>query len=91
MDPRILWRHSTVEADASATFDSAGILQLTWLFGNESSLAEIAEPNTSALRRAGMYRVNMGKMAQLKAADYASVAEGDCDDDNHGIRQSLLG
>ena len=39
--------------------DSAGILQLTWLLGNDDHFVEIERPEQQTLRRAGMFDVQM--------------------------------
>ncbi len=54
--------------------NSAGILQLTWLLGNESHFSEITRPDIQELRRAGLFDVQMSAWVESKArrgsADY---------------------
>ncbi|KIP09767.1 hypothetical protein PHLGIDRAFT_302452 [Phlebiopsis gigantea 11061_1 CR5-6] len=48
-------------------FESTGLLQLTWLLGQESRISEriadIVEPTDNNLRRAGLFEVNLGDTA----------------------------
>lgn len=53
-----------------AVVQSAGVLQLTWLLGNEPHIAEVPEPDLHALRVAGMFDV------QLSAPRPSGVALG---------------
>ncbi|GJE99694.1 hypothetical protein PsYK624_159650 [Phanerochaete sordida] len=43
-----------------AGIDSAGILQITWLLGNEPHIAAVGSPRLGALRTAGMFELNAG-------------------------------
>lgn len=52
--------------DLRSVFDSAGVLELTWLFGNEPALAKVRHPTLRALRAAGMYEVQLSERAQEK-------------------------
>ncbi len=50
----------------SNNLDAAGILQLTWLLGNDSHFTGIRKPDLHGLRRAGMFKVQMSAWAQDK-------------------------
>ena len=65
--------------DSSAVFDSAGILQLTWLLGNEPRLARVGKPDVKSLRKAGMFDVQMSEMALAKIREQPSIEEEDSD------------
>ncbi|KAI0788914.1 hypothetical protein BC629DRAFT_1440116 [Irpex lacteus] len=43
-----------------------GILQLTWLLGNESHLVDVRKPDHQKLRKAGLFYVQMSARAQQK-------------------------
>ena len=45
---------------------NTGILQITWLLGNDSHFATVQKPETQILREAGMFEVEMDAMAQEK-------------------------
>ncbi|KAI0777092.1 hypothetical protein BC629DRAFT_632196 [Irpex lacteus] len=47
--------------------NAAGILQLTWLLGNESHFAGIRRPERQELRQAGLFDVQMSARAKRKA------------------------
>lgn len=49
-----------------AVFDSTGVLQLAWLFGDEPDLLRIRRPEVEALRGAGMFEVELTKRAHEK-------------------------
>lgn len=58
--------------------DSAGILQLTWLVGNEAHLRRLATPTETVLRKSGMFEVDLGETLRRKAlhanqSDYGLV------------------
>ncbi|GJE98953.1 hypothetical protein PsYK624_151910 [Phanerochaete sordida] len=38
-----------------AVIDSAGVLEITWLLGNEPHISSVAHPEREALRSAGMF------------------------------------
>lgn len=46
--------------------DAAGILQLTWLLGNESRFAGIRRPDRQELRQAGLFDVQVSNWAEQK-------------------------
>lgn len=46
--------------------DKAGVLQLTWLVGNEYRLRQLSTPTDTELRAAGMYEVNMDEMSHRR-------------------------
>lgn len=48
-------------AARAAAIDSAGILQITWLLGNEEHLATVQVPEVETLRAAGMFEVEMSR------------------------------
>lgn len=50
----------------SNNLDAAGILQLTWLLGNDGHFTGIRKPDLHGLRRAGMFKVQMSAWAQDK-------------------------
>lgn len=43
---------------------SAGVLQLTWLLGNEPHIASVEKPELHALRAAGMFDVQLSEMSR---------------------------
>ena len=49
--------------NSRVAFDSAGILQLTWLLGTEPNLADVGNPDVGALRKAGMFDIRMSEKA----------------------------
>ncbi|KAI0777065.1 hypothetical protein BC629DRAFT_1525131 [Irpex lacteus] len=55
--------------------NSAGILQLTWLLGNESRFAGIRRPDRQELRRAGLFDVQMSTWAKHKTRRDSSEYE----------------
>ena len=57
---------------------SAGILQLTWLLGNDEHLAKVGRPKRQALRKAGLFDVQISDLAHRKA----SAAGVDDDEDS---------
>ena len=61
--------------NSRVVFDSAGILQLTWLLGTEPRLSCVGEPEVDELRKAGMFDVRMSEMAEEKVSS-ALGAEG---------------
>lgn len=46
--------------------DSAGILQLTWLVGNEAHLKRLVKPTETVLRQCGMFEVDLGETLRRK-------------------------
>lgn len=52
----------------SGELDTAGILQLTWLLGNNSHLSFIARPTQRILREAGMFDIQLSVRMQKKMA-----------------------
>lgn len=52
----------------SGELDTAGILQLTWLLGNNSHLSSIARPTQRILREAGMFDIQLSVRMQKKMA-----------------------
>ncbi len=47
--------------------NNTGILQLTWLLGNEIRFAGIRRPDTLELRRAGLFDLQMSALVEDKA------------------------
>lgn len=45
-------------------FGSTGILQLTWLLGHEPRMNIVSTPQSTALRRAGMFDVQMSAIVE---------------------------
>ncbi|GJE91559.1 hypothetical protein PsYK624_077090 [Phanerochaete sordida] len=68
-----------VPANARAAFDpkivvdSGGLLQYTWLLGNEPHLAHVDSPELDNLRAAGMFDVSMGDHVKLRLSSRAST------------------
>ena len=50
----------------STNLKNTGILQITWLLGNDSHFAGIQKPEAHTLRKAGMFEVEMDAMAREK-------------------------
>ena len=46
--------------------EGSGVLQLTWLLGNEPHLSHVGNPKVQALRTAGMFDVQMNERAEEK-------------------------
>ena len=46
--------------------EGSGILQLTWLLGNEPHLSRVGNPEVHSLRKAGMFDVQMNDRAEEK-------------------------
>ena len=44
--------------DLDLELDAAGVLQLTWLLGNEPRLLQVDQPGLDTLRAAGMYEID---------------------------------
>ena len=63
--------------DTHKLFDNAGILQLTWLLGNEPHLASVPRPELLALRVAGMFDIHMGERADGKVQSMAPTVRAD--------------
>ena len=68
--------------------DTTGVLPVIWLRGNEPRLAEIEEPKTNALRKAGMFEIESDvfnlinsqvNLRARKAKGYESVDSHDLD------------
>lgn len=55
--------------------NSAGILQLTWLLGNESRFAGIRRPDRQDLRRAGLFDVQISTWAEHRTRQDSSEYE----------------
>ena len=51
---------------AHTVLEDAGMLQLTWLLGNEHHLSKVENPDTQTLRAAGMFDVQMNERAEEK-------------------------
>ncbi|GJE84278.1 hypothetical protein PsYK624_003540 [Phanerochaete sordida] len=66
--------------DSYVEIDSGGLLQYTWLLGNEPHLAQVSSPELANLRAAGMFDVNIGdrvrRRVDSRAASTASKEEG---------------
>lgn len=62
-------------SDPKLAIDGAGVLQLTWLLGNEAHLNRAREPNSTALREASMFEVRMSERAGDKL--YVVLEKGD--------------
>lgn len=68
-----------VPASARAAFDpkivvdSGGLLQYTWLLGNEPHLADVVSPELDNLRAAGMFNVQMGDEVKKRLSSRAST------------------
>lgn len=59
-----LSRQPSASDDPSQTrnlIQSAGVLQLTWLLGNEPHIAKVKEPELRSLRMAGMFDIQMSE------------------------------
>ena len=66
----------------NAGLDSIGILQLTWLLGNEPHLANVELPDLQALRRAGMFPIQMSERVEermYRNAKETSIILGEAD------------
>ena len=61
----------------STDLKNTGILQITWLLGNDSHFAGIQKPETHALRKAGMFEVEMDAMAREKINQALNDYEAD--------------
>ncbi|KAI0089620.1 hypothetical protein BDY19DRAFT_114224 [Irpex rosettiformis] len=64
--------------EVSNDLDAAGILQLTWLLGNERHFAGIPKPDRQELRKAGMFDVQIStwvKRKTVQAMEYYEVSE----------------
>ena len=59
-----LWREE--QSSSVSSLDSGGVLQITWLLGQEKLLSTVSEPNTISLRRAGMFPVHMDAVAKRR-------------------------
>lgn len=64
-------------SDPRAALDSAGILQATWLLGNEPHLAKVETPTLHALRVAGMFEVQSGRNTTDPEKAYGTAGEED--------------
>lgn len=53
-------------AASRAAIGYAGVLQLTWILGNEPHLRRVHEPSSQTLREAGMFEVKMSERMQNK-------------------------
>ena len=47
--------------------DNAGVLQLTWLVGDEPHLRDVVKPTETELRKAGMFDIHMGELLLAKS------------------------
>lgn len=63
------------EINTYSLFNSAGILQRTWLLGHEPRLAAVKEPQVKELRSAGMFEIHMSKVAEQKL--YSALRDDD--------------
>ena len=73
-----LFLPSTSQAvSGSNSLEDTGILQITWLLGNDSHFARIQKPETQILRRAGMFEVEMDEMVREKMVRVQSL--DDCE------------
>ena len=61
-------------------FDSVGILQLAWLFGNEPQLASVDGPDVMTLRKAGMFDLRLDKLAFAKARTEGRSGDDEVED-----------
>lgn len=55
--------------------ENAGILQLTWLLGNEPHFSEVTNPQVIVLRAVGMFDVQMNERAEEKLLRVQSEGE----------------
>ena len=74
--------------NSGLAFDSAGILQLTWLLGTEPRLAHVRTTDISVLRRAGMFNVQMSeKAARREYIDSESVENNETLQEQDTLKQ----
>ena len=82
-------RLSYQPANATPSMDSVGMLQLTWLLGNEPHLRCVRRPESQALREAGMFEIEIGERLREKMEDPGKEngLDGSSQDDNEGVVQ----
>ena len=69
---------STSQAESGSNdLENTGILEITWLLGNDGHFAGIQKPETQILRRAGMFEVEMDAMVRKKMVRIQSL--DDCE------------
>lgn len=63
----------TATSNTHAAFDSTGVLQLTWLLGREPRINALPTPESTALRHAGMFNVQMSAVAEQRLGSSLSL------------------
>ncbi|GJE91632.1 hypothetical protein PsYK624_077820 [Phanerochaete sordida] len=63
--------------DPDVSIDSGGLLQYTWLLGNEPHLAEVEHPELENLRAAGMFDVHVGDRLKRRLDDRLPSVDDD--------------
>lgn len=63
--------------DPKSVVDNGGLLQYTWLLGNEPHLADIASPDLDKLREAGMFDIHMGDEVKKRMLPNCAPTFGD--------------
>lgn len=70
--------------DTRAAVDYAGVLQLTWILGNEPHMRHVREPSSQMLREAGMFEVKMSDRMQDKMYEAVEKDEETNHDSDEG-------
>lgn len=68
--------------DPKIVADSGGLLQYTWLIGNEPHLANVESPELENLRAAGMFDVQISDRVRKRLSSRASTFVGITDEDD---------